>query len=159
MIEIKSEILAFDYFNSGIKVGHSKTRANITDENFIDLTFPFRQIIGFENSYSEYLKMDLLGNYENTIVKKLSWRFFSSQALNEIAQKFELSVSIINNNIYLKINDTGLNAAIGLKNVNKRCIASIFTLELPDLYRGAGKLQGELYIHGIWEVEQNLSSS
>lgn len=76
MIIIFDRIKEFDCFNKGEKVGRSTVGSLITDRNFIDVTYPFRQVIGFQGKMGSYVKLDLMGNTEFTKAKELYWYNF-----------------------------------------------------------------------------------
>lgn len=54
---------------------------------------------------------------------------------------------------YVQYSGADLDCRIAIKEVEKSIYLTIFYMDLPDLYRGAGPFMGKLYIHGIWEVE------
>lgn len=154
MIKINKNIIEFDYYKDGEKLGEFAVKKHLKNKEFISKKFPFKQIVGFYDG-DNYFKMDLLGNSENTIVANLSWRYFSNEVLKVFSNKFSIELYEIAQNKYSLTygeNKTILNIAI--KNLEDNYfIFSIFYIHLPDLYRGAGKFEGELYIHGIWQVE------
>jgi hypothetical protein len=158
MIKIKNYVLEFDYFTQEEIVGTSLTGSIITDNNFIDGTFPFRQVIGFKNHKGKYIKLDLLGNFYDTMAQSLSWKNFHDNTLEALSQYLHLETKTAFNstegdNLIAYFNNTDFIAQIALKKDEDLFYASIFYIRLPDLYRGAGNFEGRLYIKDLCEVE------
>ncbi|MEM6738084.1 MAG: hypothetical protein AAF620_18650 [Bacteroidota bacterium] len=161
MLRIIDQIQQFDFFKGQKKVGKASTKTIIDDPKFIDDTFPFRQIIGFENKFNSYVKMDLLGQLEDTTVKPIYWNYFDDATLINLSKKLDFKLRSATHKkrgdkLLGFAENTGnyLDLQIGLRQYKALIYyVVLFHLNLPDLYRGAGRFEGKLYVHGIWKAE------
>ncbi|TWP29237.1 hypothetical protein ETU08_08105 [Apibacter muscae] len=124
--------------------------------NYIRQEFPFKFVIKIIDD--EEISVDLIGNSEKTIVKGLYWEYFSNSDLIEIQNKFNIQLRKIHNienrdSNMIAYYDDFENLEIAMKTVKNRTYLIIFNIKLPDMYRGAGKFEGQLYIHNICKVE------
>jgi hypothetical protein len=139
-------------------IGNEEFRLNepIDIEKYIIEQFPTKFTISIESD-NILISIDLEGNFDNTYVKSLSWRYFSNKTLIELKNIFGIELRKASNiefgdNLIAYLNNYS-NLNIALKVLENKNYLIIFNIKLPDLYRGAGKFQGSLYIQNICEVE------
>jgi hypothetical protein len=160
MIATIESIKEFEYFNDNIKVGKSATGVVVTNSNFIDQTIPFKQVIGFYTNKGQYIKLDLRGKIEDTLSKALYWGNFSDHLLKSLSKElnFKLKSATHKNEVnsligYVENLDSDFNAHLAIKKTKDSFYIVVFFMDLPDLERGAGRFEGKLYLHGIWEAQ------
>ncbi|MFK8298937.1 hypothetical protein ACI76O_11240 [Capnocytophaga cynodegmi] len=150
-----------EYKEFSIKNNIFNTQEVIDVTKYIVQKFPFKFIVNINTDFEKSIAIDLGGNFENTTVKGLYWKYFSNQELLELEEKFHLTLEQAYNrdkadDLIAYCRDKSLD--IALRTLNNRTYAMIFYLDLPDLYRGAGVFQGTLYVHSVFEIKCQQSS-
>lgn len=145
-----------EYKKFSINNNTFNTQEVIDITKYIAQKIPFKFIVNIDTDFEKSIAIDLGGNFENTMVKGLYWKYFSNQELLKLKEKFHLTLEQAYNrdkvdNLIAYCGEKSLD--IALKTLNHRTYGMIFYLDLPDLYRCAGVFQGALYVHSIFEIK------
>lgn len=139
-------------FYLGEFIFNVKEKIDVT--NFIIQSFPSVFIVKIKTE-NDVIYFDLEGNSYDTEVKGLTWRYFSNTCLLQIKEFLNVEIREIvnsNNKDNLIVCYRGKTLKIASKVFANKKIIIFYTLDLPDLYRGAGTFDGCLYVHCIVEV-------